>query len=196
MDVIALHQAGFATAVAPLGTALTEFQLHELWRLTPEPLLCFDGDAAGQRAAARAMRRALPLLRPGHSLRFVSLPAGEDPDSVIRQARAGYFRPDPRRGAAALDRALGERAWREPGRHAGAPRRSRAPPDGPNRPHRRPDGPGRVSTICARPALRSGTTGPPGRSAFASRSGRASCATGRSLHPAPEDEYSGKIYSA
>jgi DNA primase len=91
MDVIALHQAGFATAVAPLGTALTEFQLHELWRLTPEPLLCFDGDTAGQRAAARAMRRALPLLRPGQSLRFVSLPAGEDPDSVIRQAGRSTF---------------------------------------------------------------------------------------------------------
>ncbi|HEX3413284.1 MAG TPA: DNA primase [Stellaceae bacterium] len=90
-DVIALHQAGFATAVAPLGTALTEFQLHELWRLTPEPLLCFDGDAAGQRAAARAMRRALPLLRPGQSLRFVSLPAGEDPDSVVRQGGRGAF---------------------------------------------------------------------------------------------------------
>jgi DNA primase len=86
MDVIALHRAGFATAVAPLGTALTEFQLHELWRLTPEPVLCFDGDAAGQRAAIRALRRALPLLRPGHSLRFANLPAGEDPDSVIRRA--------------------------------------------------------------------------------------------------------------
>jgi DNA primase len=91
MDVIALHQAGFATAVAPLGTALTEYQLDELWRLAPEPLLCFDGDEAGQRAAMRAMRRALPLLRPGHSLRFVSLPAGEDPDSVIRQAGRGAF---------------------------------------------------------------------------------------------------------
>jgi len=91
MDVIALHQAGFATAVAPLGTALTEFQLHELWRLTAEPILCFDGDAAGQRAAARAMRRALPLLRPGQSLRFAGLPAGEDPDSVIRQAGRGTF---------------------------------------------------------------------------------------------------------
>ena len=91
MDVIALHQAGFATAVAPLGTALTEFQLHELWRLTAEPILCFDGDAAGQHAAARAMRRALPLLRPGQSLRFAGLPAGEDPDSVIRQAGRGTF---------------------------------------------------------------------------------------------------------
>ena len=91
MDVIALHQAGFATAVAPLGTALTEFQLHELWRLTPEPILCFDGDTAGQRAATRAMRRALPLLRPGQSLRFARLPTGEDPDSVIRQAGRGTF---------------------------------------------------------------------------------------------------------
>ncbi len=91
MDVIALHQAGFATAVAPLGTALTEFQLRELWRLAPEPVLCFDGDAAGQRAAARVMMRALPLLRPGQSLRFASLPAGEDPDSVIRRAGRGIF---------------------------------------------------------------------------------------------------------
>src|SRR5271166_6443411 len=67
MDVIALHRAGFPTAVAPLGTALTEFQLRELWRLSPEPILCFDGDAAGQSAAIRALRRALPLLLPGQS---------------------------------------------------------------------------------------------------------------------------------
>ena len=85
MDVIALHRAGFASAVAPLGTALTEFQLQELWRLGPEPILCFDGDVAGQRAAARALRRALPLLRPGCSLRFATLPAGDDPDSLLRR---------------------------------------------------------------------------------------------------------------
>jgi DNA primase len=91
MDVIALHRAGFATAVAPLGTALTEFQLNELWRLAPEPILCFDGDAAGQRAATRALRRALPLLRPGHSLRFATLPSGEDPDSILRaRGRADF----------------------------------------------------------------------------------------------------------
>ncbi len=89
MDVIALHRAGFASAVAPLGTALTEFQLQELWRLAPEPILCFDGDAAGQRAAARALRRALPLLQPGRSLRFAALPPGEDPDSLIRRRRPG-----------------------------------------------------------------------------------------------------------
>ena len=91
IDVIALHQAGFATAVAPLGTALTEFQLHELWRLTPEPILCFDGDAAGQNAALRALHRALPLLRPGRSLRFAILSSGEDPDSMIRAGGRSAF---------------------------------------------------------------------------------------------------------
>ncbi len=83
MDVIALHRAGFTTAVAPLGTALTEAQIEELWRLAPEPILCFDGDAAGQRAAARALARALPILKPGFSLRFAALPGAEDPDSLI-----------------------------------------------------------------------------------------------------------------
>jgi DNA primase len=91
MDVIALHRAGFNTAVAPLGTALTEAHLAELWRLAPEPVLCFDGDTAGQRAALRALHRALPLLKPGHSLRFVTLPAGEDPDSLIRNSGAPAF---------------------------------------------------------------------------------------------------------
>ena len=91
MDVIALYRAGFTAAVAPLGTALTEFQLQELWRLAPEPILCFDGDPAGHRAAARALRRALPVLRPGHSLRFATLPTGEDPDSIIRtEGRAAF----------------------------------------------------------------------------------------------------------
>ena len=83
MDVIALHQAGIAETVAPLGTALTELQIEELWRLAPEPILCFDGDAAGERAAARAVERALPRLRADRSLRFATLPDGEDPDSLI-----------------------------------------------------------------------------------------------------------------
>jgi len=91
MDVIALHRAGFATAVAGLGTALTEMQLAELWRLSPEPVLCFDGDNAGQRAALRALGRALPLLQPGRSLRFATLPPGEDPDSLIRGAGRAAF---------------------------------------------------------------------------------------------------------
>ncbi|MBF0333598.1 MAG: DNA primase [Alphaproteobacteria bacterium] len=84
MDVIALSRAGFRHAVAPLGTALTEEQLAELWRLAPEPILCFDGDKAGRRAAFRAAERALPLLEPGRSLRFAELPAPEDPDSLIK----------------------------------------------------------------------------------------------------------------
>src|SRR5271156_6026629 len=91
MDVIGLHRAGFTTAVAPLGTALTEAHLTELWRLAPEPVLCFDGDPAGQRAALRALHRALPLLKPGCSLRFVTLPSGEDPDSLIRNSGAPAF---------------------------------------------------------------------------------------------------------
>jgi DNA primase len=92
MDVIALHGAGFTGAVAPLGTALTEGQLAELWKLADEPYLCFDGDNAGRRAANRAAERALPLLRNGKSLRFLSLPAGEDPDSLIRTRGADAIR--------------------------------------------------------------------------------------------------------
>ncbi|MDH3234861.1 MAG: DNA primase [Alphaproteobacteria bacterium] len=92
MDVIALHQAGLTGAVAPLGTALTEGQIELLWRLTPEPVLCFDGDAAGRRAAARAAERALPLLRPGCSLRFAYMPPGEDPDSLVRAHGAQVMR--------------------------------------------------------------------------------------------------------
>jgi DNA primase len=84
MDVIALVRAGFTHAVAPLGTALTEDQLALLWRAAAEPILAFDGDDAGFRAAQRAARLALPHLKPGYSLRFAFLPPGEDPDSLIR----------------------------------------------------------------------------------------------------------------
>jgi DNA primase len=83
MDVIALVRAGFAHSVAPLGTAMTEDQLHLLWRTAPEPILAFDGDNAGLKAAHRAAHLALPHLKPGHSLRFAFLPSGEDPDSFI-----------------------------------------------------------------------------------------------------------------
>ncbi len=88
MDVIALAQAGIAEAVAPLGTALTEMQLELLWRMAEVPVLCFDGDAAGQRAAMRAITRALPLLGPMRSLGIVRLPAGLDPDDLIRERGA------------------------------------------------------------------------------------------------------------
>ena len=85
MDVIALAAAGIAEAVAPMGTALTERQLEMLWRLVETPILCFDGDAAGQRAAMRAVTRALSLLRPAHSLQIVRMPAGMDPDDLIKR---------------------------------------------------------------------------------------------------------------
>ena len=107
MDVIAIAQAGFADAVAPLGTALTEQQIQMLWRMTEKPLLCCDGDAAGQKAAMRAALRALPLLKPGHSLQFVTLPEGKDPDDLVKAS-----------GAAALttlleaSQPLVERLWR------------------------------------------------------------------------------------
>jgi DNA primase len=84
MDVIALDQAGIAEAVAPLGTAMTETQLGLLWRLAPSPILCFDGDAAGQKAGVRAALRALPHIGPGRSLSFITLPAGQDPDDLVR----------------------------------------------------------------------------------------------------------------
>jgi DNA primase len=106
MDVIALHGAGFTGAVAPLGTALTEGQLGELWKLADEPFLCFDGDNAGRRAASRAAERALPLLRAGKSLRFLALPAGEDPDSVIRSRG-----PEAIRRVLELARPLSDVVW-------------------------------------------------------------------------------------
>ncbi|MCB1496038.1 MAG: DNA primase, partial [Bauldia sp.] len=86
VDVIQMAGAGFANTVAPLGTALTERQLDILWRMADEPLLCFDGDKAGLRAAWRAAELALPFLRPGKSLRFALLPEGQDPDDLIRSA--------------------------------------------------------------------------------------------------------------
>jgi DNA primase len=85
MDVIAMAQAGIGGAVAPLGTALADEQLEELWRLAPAPILCFDGDTAGSRAAARAAELALPLLSHDRTLRLARLPAHDDPDTVVRR---------------------------------------------------------------------------------------------------------------
>src|ERR1700756_3055223 len=84
IDVIAMVTSGFGGAVAPLGTALIENQLALIWRMTDEPILCFDGDRAGQKAAWRAADLALPLLKPGKSLRFALLPEGQDPDDLAR----------------------------------------------------------------------------------------------------------------
>jgi DNA primase len=84
VDVIAMVTAGFPATVAPLGTALTEDQLALLWKMADEPVLCFDGDGAGLRAAYRAVDLAMPRLRPGKSLKFALLPQGQDPDDLVR----------------------------------------------------------------------------------------------------------------
>lgn len=97
LDVIALAKAGIVNAVAPLGTALTEDQIGMLWKIAPEPVLCFDGDTAGVRAAHRALDRALPMLKPGQSLRFAFLPEGMDPDDLVK-----------RDGAAAMQKVVTE----------------------------------------------------------------------------------------
>jgi DNA primase len=107
MDVIGLDRAGIAEAVAPNGTAVTEAQLERMWRLDPAPILCFDGDAAGRKAAIRAAARALPHIAPDRTLRFVELPAGQDPDDLVkscgRQAvEALLAEPEP----------LDQRLWR------------------------------------------------------------------------------------
>ena len=91
MDVIAMAAAGITRAVAPLGTAMTERQIQLLWRYAPEPLCCFDGDGAGQRAASRAADRVLPLLKPGYSLRFITLPDDLDPDEYIKEHGKSSF---------------------------------------------------------------------------------------------------------
>ncbi|MBB5744552.1 DNA primase [Brevundimonas variabilis] len=91
MDVIACQRAGLP-AVAPMGTALTEEQMALLWRVSSEPVLCFDGDGAGQRAAFRSIERALPLLKPGRSFRFALLDGGQDPDDILRGKGAPALR--------------------------------------------------------------------------------------------------------
>ena len=88
MDVIALSDAGFGATVAPLGTAITEDQLHLLWRMSPEPIIALDGDTAGLRAAFRVIDLALPLVQAGQSLRFALMPEGKDPDDLVRSGGA------------------------------------------------------------------------------------------------------------
>jgi len=121
MDVIALDRAGISEVVAPNGTAVTESQLERMWRLDPAPILCFDGDSAGRKAAVRAALRALPHIGPDLTLRFVELPAGQDPDDVVRAAAAavgGDGAAQQRAGRDALEalltkpEPLDQRLWR------------------------------------------------------------------------------------
>ncbi|MDA9402277.1 DNA primase [Bradyrhizobium sp. CCBAU 45389] len=106
VDVIAMVTAGFSGAVAPLGTALTESQLALLWKMADEPILCFDGDRAGQKAAYRAADLALPFLAPGKSLRFALLPEGQDPDDLVRSGGRGAMEE-----VIAAARPLAEMLW-------------------------------------------------------------------------------------
>ncbi len=129
MDVIACQRAGIA-AVAPMGTALTESQMEMLWRLHPEPTLCFDGDRAGMQAASRAMDRALPLLQPARSLRFATLTGGKDPDDILRDLGPAALKAQLASGAAFVDalftRESGATALDTPEQRAGLKQRLRA----------------------------------------------------------------------
>jgi DNA primase len=174
MDVIALDQTGIAEAVAPLGTAVTETQLALLWRLSPVPVLCFDGDSAGQKASVRAALRALPHVEAGRSLGFVTMPPGKDPDDLVRSG-----------GREALDALLEkpeplvDRLWRHelsaeplatPEQRAGLRRRlmdhvaTIGDPD--VRDQYRAELLGRFNAL-TRPAPRPWTKGPPGGGRFA-----------------------------
>ena len=110
MDVVALSEAGIENAVAPLGTALTEDQIRLMWRMAPEPVLCFDGDSAGRKAAHRAIDTVLPLLQPGKSIAFAFLPEGLDPDDLVRQQGTAAMQAVLER-ARPLAEVLWEREW-------------------------------------------------------------------------------------
>jgi DNA primase len=94
VDVIAMTRCGFA-AVAPMGTALTEEQIELLWKMAPEPILCFDGDKAGRKAADRAIATALPLIGTGRGVRFAILPEGQDPDDLLKQGPEAFNNIEP-----------------------------------------------------------------------------------------------------
>jgi DNA primase len=130
MDVIAFARAGLGQAVAPLGTALTESQLKLLWRAGSEPVICLDGDSAGTRAAATAAERALPLLEPGKTLRFVFLPEGADPDDLLREKGAKALKDAVAEAKPLIDviweRELAVEPLDDPDRRAGFRKRLRA----------------------------------------------------------------------
>jgi len=114
MDVLALSEAGFGQAVAPLGTALTEEQIRLLWRMVPEPVLCFDGDDAGRKAAFRALDNVLPHLKPGYSVALAFLDGGLDPDDLIRQQGPQAFANTLQRAKTLFDVLWEREEMREP----------------------------------------------------------------------------------
>ncbi len=114
MDVIGLDRAGIAEVVAPNGTAVTEAQLERMWRLDPSPILCFDGDSAGRKAAIRAATRAMPHIGPERTLRFVELPAGPGPRRCGPRGRQGSVRGSARQARAARRAAVAARGGEMP----------------------------------------------------------------------------------
>jgi DNA primase len=130
MDVVALSEAGFTETVAPLGTALTEDQIKLLWRMAPEPILCFDGDSAGRKAAFRAVDTLLPLLEPGRSMSFAFLPDGLDPDDLVRAQGAEAMESVFGRARPLIDvlfeREFASGDWSTPERRAGLEQQLRA----------------------------------------------------------------------
>ncbi len=130
MDVVALAEAGFTEAVAPLGTALTEDQVKLLWRMAPEPILCFDGDSAGRKAAFRAVDTLLPLIEPGRSMSFAFLPDGLDPDDLVRAQGAEAMEGVLGRARPLIDvlfeREFASGDWSTPERRAGLEQQLRA----------------------------------------------------------------------
>jgi DNA primase len=91
MDVIALAQHGISNATATLGTATSDAHLEKIYRICPEVVFCFDGDNAGRQAASRALEAALPCMQDGRQARFLFLPEGEDPDTLVRSKGADHF---------------------------------------------------------------------------------------------------------
>ena len=123
VDVIAMTQAGFPNTVAPLGTALTAEQCALLWTMCETPILCFDGDKAGRKAAYRAVETALPLIGPGKSLRFALLPEGQDPDDLAKSGGGEAIAAVLAQAQPVLRNAVPARDRGADFRHAGAPRR-------------------------------------------------------------------------
>lgn len=114
MDIISLYEFGFQEAVAPLGTAFTGEHLKALWKFSPEPVICLDGDEAGQKAMDRVIEIALPLLEPGKSLQFVSLPDGDDPDSYLRKTSAHAFKERLKAATPLFERLVSREAQKTP----------------------------------------------------------------------------------
>ena len=125
VDVIAMVTAGYEAAVAPLGTALTEDQLALLWKMADEPVLCFDGDGAGRRAAYRAVDLALPHIKPGKTVKFALLPEGQDPDDLVRSGGREAISEVIGAARATCRHAVATRDRSRRIRHAGAARRAR-----------------------------------------------------------------------